>query len=103
LHPTDKRPAGEDRFNFKEIKMKYNQRLKSAILQVVENQIDSNDPPETKQTFNRLVSEGFPNKEAKELIGTVVVAEVFDVMKEGKPFNIERYVNSLNKLPETPG
>jgi hypothetical protein len=83
--------------------MKYNQRLKSAILQVVENQIDSNDPPETKQTFNRLVSEGFPNKEAKELIGTVVVAEVFDVMKEGKPFNIERYVNSLNKLPETPG
>ena len=82
--------------------MKYNPRLKSAILQVVENQIDSNDPPETKQTFNRLVSEGFPNKEAKELIGTVVVAEVFDVMKEGKPFNIERYVNALNRLPETP-
>jgi hypothetical protein len=83
--------------------MKYNPRLKSAILQVVENQINSNDPPETKQTFNRLVSEGFSNKDAKELIGTVVVAEVFDVMKEGKPFNIERYVNALNKLPETPG
>jgi hypothetical protein len=83
--------------------MKYNPRLKSAILQVVENQIDSNDPPETKQTFNRLVSEGFSKKEAKELIGTVVVAEVFEVMKEGKPFNIERYVNALNRLPETPG
>jgi hypothetical protein len=83
--------------------MKYNPRLKSAILQVVENQINSNDPPGTKQTFNRLVSEGFSNKDAKELIGTVVVAEVFDVMKEGKPFNIERYVNALNKLPETPG
>jgi hypothetical protein len=83
-------------------KMKYNQRLKSAILQVVDNQIDSNDPPETKQTFNRLVSEGISNKEAKELIGTVVVAEIFDVLKEGKPFNIERYVNALNKLPETP-
>jgi hypothetical protein len=82
--------------------MEYNPRLKSAIIQVVENQIKSNEPPETKQTLDRLISEGFSKNEAKELIGTVVVAEVFDVMKEGKPFNLKRYVKGLNKLPERP-
>jgi hypothetical protein len=82
--------------------MEYNPRLKAAIIQVVQNQINSNDPPETKQTLDRLISEGFSKKQAKELIGTVVVAEVFDVMKEGKPFNLKRYVNALKRLPEIP-
>jgi len=80
--------------------MESNNRLSAAVIQVVETQIDSNDPPETKQTFERLISEGFSEKVAKELLGTVVIAEVFGVMKDGKPFNIERYVSALNKLPQ---
>ena len=79
-----------------------NPRLKSAIIEVVENQIDSNDPPETKQTLARLISEGFSIKEAKELIGSVVAAEVFEVLKNGKQFDINRYVTALNNLPEIP-
>lgn len=79
--------------------MKHNERFKSAIIQVVENQINANDPPETKKTLDRLISEGSSEQEAKELIGTVVAAEVFDVMKEGKPFHLNRYVKALNKLP----
>jgi hypothetical protein len=82
--------------------MEPNLRLKSAILEVVENQINSNDPPEIEQTLNRLMAEGFSEKEAKELIGGVVVAEVFGVMKSGKPFDLKRYVTALNKLPEIP-
>ena len=82
--------------------MESNPRLRAAVLQVVENQIGSNDPPETKQTLKRLMTEGFSNREAKELIGTVVVAEVWHVMQEGKPFNLERYVKALHSLPEIP-
>lgn len=82
--------------------MEHNQRLKSAILEVVKNQLDSNDPPETKQTLERLIAEGFSKKEAKELLGTVVVAEVFEVMNAGKPFDKKRYVAALNRLPEVP-
>ncbi len=79
--------------------MESSNRLSAAMIQVVDTQIESNDPPETKQTFERLISEGFSEKVAKELIGTVVIAEVFGVMKDGKPFDIERYVTALNKLP----
>ncbi|MFO7983376.1 MAG: hypothetical protein R6V08_08000 [Desulfuromonadales bacterium] len=78
------------------------QRIKSAIIEVVDTQIATDDPPETKQTLDRLVSEGFSEKESKELIGTVVVAELFDVMQEEKEFDIDRYVDALDKLPERP-
>ena len=80
--------------------MESNNRLSAAIIQVVETQIETNDPPETKQTYERLISEGFSEKVSKELLGTVVIAEVFGVMKDGKPFDIDRYVTALNKLPK---
>lgn len=82
--------------------MKYNQKLKSAIIAVVENQIDANDPPEITQTLDRLLADGFSENEAKELIGNVVVMEVFEVLKAGKPFDIKRYAAALASLPELP-
>lgn len=82
--------------------MERQQRLNQAIIQVVENQIESNDPPETKQTLARLISEGFSQPAAKELIGNVVIAEVFNVMAAGEPFDLNRYVTALSNLPETP-
>lgn len=82
--------------------MKHQQRLKTAIIEVVENQLEANDPPEIKETLDRLVSEGYSSMESKELIGNVVVVEVFEVLKEGKPFDLDRYVAALQRLPEIP-
>jgi hypothetical protein len=82
--------------------MKGNPRLKAAILEVVDNQIGDNDPPETKQTLHRLMSEGYCESEAREMIGGVVAAEIFDVVKKSENFNLERFVNALSKLPEQP-
>ena len=82
--------------------MMSNPRLKSAILEVVDNQLRDNDPPETKQTYERLLNEGHSDSEAKRLIGCVVASEIFDVLKEGKPFNQERFVAALNRLPKIP-
>ena len=74
-------------------------RIKAAIIEVVNNQLESHDPPETYLTLERLVAEGYSIMEAKELIGNVVVAEVFEVMNEGTPFDLKRYVTALNELP----
>ena len=76
--------------------------LKSAILEVVDNQLQANDPPETRQTFDRLISEGYSEEEAKKLIGCVVTSEIFDVLKKQEPFNPERFAKALNKLPKLP-
>jgi hypothetical protein len=82
--------------------MKHNQRLRSAIIEVVDTQIELNDPPEIRQTLNRLITEGYSENEAKELIGNIVVMEVFEVLKAGQPFDLKRYAAALARLPELP-
>ncbi len=81
---------------------KGNPYLRAAIMEVVENQLRDNDPPKTRQTFRRLIEAGHSEKEAKRLIGCVVTAEIFDVLKKNEPFNLERFVKALDKLPEMP-
>ena len=79
-----------------------NPYLRAAIMEVVENQLRNNDPPQTRQTLRRLIEAGYSEEEAKRLIGCVVSAEIFDVLKKNEPFNLERFVKALNKLPEMP-
>ena len=54
-----------------------NEIVKAAILETVENQLRDNDPPETRQTYERLVSAGYSDQEARELIGALVSTEIF--------------------------
>jgi len=82
--------------------MEENTYLKSAILEVVENQLQANDPPETRQAYDRLISEGYSEVEVKKLIGCVVSSEIFDVLKKQEPFNPERFAQALNELPKLP-
>lgn len=79
-----------------------NPYLRAGIMEVVENQLRNNDPPQTVQTFGRLIRAGCTEEEAKRLIGCVVSAEIFDILKKNEPFNLERFVRSLDKLPEMP-
>jgi hypothetical protein len=82
--------------------MKVNEHLRNAIFQVIDNQINANDPPETALTLERLVNEGYTDFQAKQLIGQAVVIEVIDAVKNKKPYNEERYLRNLRKLPKEP-
>ena len=81
---------------------KANPVLNAAIMKVVDNQLRGNDPPQTGQTLKRLMAAGHSEKEAKRLIACVVSAEIFDVLKQQQPFNLERFVKALDKLPTLP-
>ena len=76
--------------------------LHAAIMEVVENQLRDLDPPETKQTYDRLLAEGISAEETKRLIGCVVASEIFDILKDEKPFDLVRYIKALSDLPELP-
>ncbi|HMJ46565.1 MAG TPA: hypothetical protein VK498_04515 [Ferruginibacter sp.] len=82
--------------------MEVNENMRAIIFQVVDNQIKSNDPPETKVTFKRLLDLGYSKFEVKQLIGQCISVEMFDVMKNQKPFNEKRYVKNLQQLPKEP-
>ena len=81
---------------------KPNPVLHAAVMEVVENQIRNNDPPQTQQTFKRLIEEGHSEKEAKRLIACVVSSEIFDILKRREPFNLDRFVKALDNLPAMP-
>jgi hypothetical protein len=76
--------------------------LNTAILDVVNNQMRARTPPATKETFDRLVADGFAQDEARRVIGCVVASEIFDVLKHAQPYDEERYVKALGRLPELP-
>ena len=73
-----------------------------AVLEVVEKQIRDNEPPETRQTFERLRAEGYPDDEARRLLATVVAVEIFHIMRDHEPFNRKRFLWNLAQLPRAP-
>jgi hypothetical protein len=79
-----------------------NERLRAAILEVTNNQIRDNNPPETKQALIRLQEQGLSEEEALKLIGYVVASEVFNVLKENRQYDKEKYITALNNLPKLP-
>lgn len=75
-----------------------NENLKKTILQVVDNQLRENNPPITKNTFERLQQSGYTTQQAKEKIAAILLEEMYDVLKTKQPYNEERYSNKLLKL-----
>ena len=79
-----------------------NPRLKKAILQAVSNQLRINKPPETRETLNRLMAEGYSKQESMEMIGAVLSAHIYDMLKQQREYHNESYVRDLNRLPKYP-
>lgn len=80
----------------------HNPRLKKIILDIVEEQMANNEPPETNQTYERLLSEGHTPSDSKQMIGVVIAREIFYVAKEKREYNHTQFVKALNNLPNLP-
>ena len=76
--------------------------LHRTLMEVIHNQIRESDPPETKATLERLMAEGFSRQEAMDLIGQVLAAEIFEVLKDQREHDQEKYVKRLHDLPQLP-
>ena len=72
--------------------------LQKTILEVVENQIRENNPPETRETLDMLLKADYSKDDAMKLLGRVVVSEIYKVLKNKEPFDEERYVKALREL-----
>ena len=76
--------------------------LNAIILEIVDNQLTEGTPPETRQTFDRLVGDGYAPEEARGLIGCVVISEIFEVMQRREEYDEARFVAALHRLPRLP-
>ena len=82
--------------------METNEIMREQIFEIIKNQMNENNPPETNKAFNRLIKNGYGEYEAKQLIGQCVAVELFNVLKHKKPFDEKRYSKNLNNLPKEP-
>ena len=78
------------------------ERLRKTYFEVIDNQIKLNDPPEVKQTFDRLLKLGYNKFETKSFIADCLQIELFEVIKNDKKFDEKRYVRNLKNLPQEP-
>ncbi len=76
--------------------------LGNILRQTVRDQIAARNPPEVEATLRRLLSEGHDRQNAVELITSVLAAEMYDMMNEGREFNAAKYIHDLHRLPELP-
>ncbi len=79
-----------------------NQIVVNELLGVVDKQLREGNPPETHETYVRLLEAGYSDEDARMLIVQALLAEVYEVLKSKKPYNHERYVAALAKLPDLP-
>jgi hypothetical protein len=78
-------------------------QLAAAILEIVDTQLRDGAPPETRQTFERLIASGYTPEGARQLLAHVVVSEIFGVMASGERYDEARFVAALHRLPTLPG
>jgi hypothetical protein len=78
------------------------ERARAAFLAAIETQIRSNDPPETKQTLDRLMQAGFSREASMKYIACALIGELFGVLKNGSKYDHARYIANLKRLPKRP-
>ena len=78
------------------------QRAGEAIIEAVENQITDSNPPETRETLERLMAMGESRENAMRYIASVLSIEIFEAMKNKTPYDKERYLLNLANLPDLP-
>ena len=74
-------------------------RLRQELRQVVERQMTQDDPPEVALTFERLRAAGVSEQQVWAMLSAVLLAELNDVMRDGREFDRARYAAALEELP----
>jgi hypothetical protein len=77
--------------------------VRDAVLDTVLGQINDNEPPEARATYDRLIDGGASNSQALQLMAAALRAEMTRMLAEGKPFDNEHYSTQLRAIPAGQG
>ena len=72
--------------------------LKETILEVVDNQLNMNEPKCTTDTFERLVASGYSPQEAKKRIAEVLLDRMTASLATGKAFDEADFGKRLDRI-----
>lgn len=72
--------------------------VKNPYIQVVDDHLDSGDPPDTKKAVDTLIAKGRSPGEAKQLVAVVVKDEMQEMLSAGRDFDNAKYTAALQKM-----
>jgi hypothetical protein len=76
--------------------------VEDKLTEAIENQIESENPPAAKATFNKLTLVGYEREDILNLMAHVLAVEIDAMLEEDRPFDTEWYEAALRALPELP-
>ncbi len=74
----------------------------ATLIEAIENQIKSDNPPAAKATLNKLTLVGMDHEEILNLMAHVLAFEIDAMLDEDRPFDTQWYEAALRALPELP-
>jgi hypothetical protein len=100
----DRRSALGDDFQpaFGEAAARHDPILHAALMEMVNRQIAEGDPPETRETFERLLAAGYSPEHARRMIGLLLAREMTRGLLYGTLFDEKSFIENLRRLPEIP-
>ena len=75
--------------------------VKNPYIQVVDDHMESGDPPETRATVEALIGKGRSPGEAKQLVAVIVRDEMQEMLSGGRDFDNAKYAAALKKMLAT--
>ncbi|WP_249678438.1 hypothetical protein [Pseudomonas abieticivorans] len=78
------------------------QFAEDTLIQAIENQIESDNPPAAKATFNKLTLVGYERDDILEMMAHVLAVEIDKILEEDRAFDTVWYEAALRALPELP-
>ncbi|MET3453846.1 MULTISPECIES: hypothetical protein [Pseudomonas] len=76
--------------------------VEDTLIEAIENQIASDNPPAAKAVFNKLTLVGYEREEILNLMAHVLAVEIDAILEEDRAFNTQWYEAALRNLPELP-
>ncbi|MCH4875607.1 MULTISPECIES: hypothetical protein [Pseudomonas] len=73
-----------------------------TLTQAIENQIESDNPPAAKATFNKLTLVGYERDEILSMMAHVLAVEIDALLEEDRAFDSQWYETALRELPTLP-
>ena len=71
----------------------------TTLIDAIENQIESDNPPAAKATFNKLTLVGYEREDILNLMAHVLAVEIDKMLEEDRAFDTQWYETALRALP----
>lgn len=73
-----------------------------TLSQAIENQLEAGEPAFVQSVLNKLTLVGYERDEIIELMALVLADEIDTMLREERPFDLNRYEQGLRALPDLP-